>query len=199
MKEESIELHAKKLQMNIRIPSEELMARAPFVDEKSFAPSNVITTAVNLLRSLAAQLPTLRYSNALRFISSYGFDKETEIEYLSFLQEGSKKEAAYVAKVADALSHFHPNDTVLQMLKDYQALTRNEMHDILNLLPDPEHIAAPLSQGVLSITTEDTIESAGTEANDCPQGHHKLEGACRFWFCKCQCERCLKQCHEGGY
>lgn len=39
----------------------------------------------------------------------------------------------------------------------------------------------------------------GFDYNSCPQGHHTLDGECRYWFCSCRCNRCRKQCDEGGH
>lgn len=48
----------------------------------------------------------------------------------------------------------------------------------------------------LSKAVDESWEKVPIE--ECPQGHHKLDGDCMYDFCRCTCPRCAAQCEKHG-
>lgn len=137
-----------------------------------------IAQASQLLYDLAKQLPGLRYRAALHDLPSYGLDKDSEIQFLHLKQEGAIKEANFLKKAADALVQ----------------LQGTEIHQVETL----DEYMAKLETDTTCKMEEDCNEKK-LDPEECPQGHHKLEGECKFDYCRCSCVRCKIQCERNGY
>lgn len=173
----------------------------------------LIQQAADVLRSLAGELPYLRRLAAVEVTRSCDAPSrlEDEMEYLERKHEESKEEAAYLVRLADSLEgkddfvqveYRPPVDLDTPTLPMLSGVIEVGDQDLVN---DPEWVKNVLgtSPSMHQVFGQDIYADDGdgrdTDLDDfCPQGHHNLEGDCRHWFCSCRCERCRKQCNEGG-
>ena len=190
---------------------------------------DTIRQAAALLGSLANELPTLRYRNALHVVRGMTLTEADEEKYLKLSQEGAVKEAEHVKKVSEAL--LGALDGTVELFARHAAKQPKEQPEPVKFEPlclgsaTSNFIEAmtgmekfkrdykgckPLSWIDETITGDCTPPPAGTgklaadlggsdPIEECPLGHHKLEGDCRYWYCSCQCTQCVKQCEECGY
>ena len=180
--------------------------------------ADVLKHAAALLRYLSADIPNLRHHKAVRFLQTHylGMSGKDEEKFLDLTRNGAKKEAAQLAKIAKALDTMVAKMAITvasQWLPEAALECIGVSEEVFSGTTEPAPVDRNAQERVKAwwdLTPEDTKVCSTTPSIDisvcndnenkveeCPRGHHKLEGDCRYEYCSCYCTRCKEQCERN--